>query len=589
MNFFKHLSMRKKLLGGFMLVLIMSLIVSAVSIYSISTTLLTQQNLRVMVTDEMAKVLTLNNSYNKVHSWLHQLQVNPSPQLVAQGKADNEALASLNQSFKQEPHLHFTELIERTMQAVDSLTSSINGRFIEELEAGQYEQADAIFLKEVLPHSSAANADFAELVRDYNDLISQEIINLDMTSNLYLVIGVTCVAIILSLLLSFLIANYVIKHTLRLSEIASIIESGDFNLGVQHDKIPEDEIGTIYHAFIAIGSTLNRIIARVIAVSNAIAEYAEELDESSKSISEGAKSSENRSITVAAAADEMVSTTTDIAKNCHIAQETSENTRMETNEGVEKVRNTVTRIKEQSLQNREDAAKVLQLADQSQKIGSIVSTIDEIADQTNLLALNAAIEAARAGDAGRGFAVVADEVRALAQRTSKSTQEISAMVKTVQADSQAATDSMHRSVEQMEEMADHAGELETTLNNIMSKVNDVNNQIIHIATAAEQQTTATAEISSNMQGITEMAQQSVDVSNHSASMAERCLELIKTLMKDLEFFTLDEKALNQDELNHLAHAQPVSPHIEGEPDVATSEQADDDAGGDNNRPSPMPV
>ncbi len=585
MSFFKHMSMRKKLMGSFAVVLIMSLIVSAVSIYSISNALSVQRSLHLMVAEEMDKVLELNNAYNKVHSWLHQLQVVPSPELVAQGNETNAALEALNESMKSVTFAHFSDLISQTLQSVDSLNQAINANFMRELEAGNYEAADKLFLTEVLPFSSAANAQFAELVRDYSDLISSEIKHLDMTGSLYLVIGITVFAVIFSLFLSILIANYIIKHTLRLSEIAKVLENGNFNLGIDIKQVPADEIGDIYHSYISIGKTLNSTIARVIAVSNAIAEYAHELDESSKSIASGAKTSENRSITVAAAADEMVSTTTDIAKNCHVAQDTSEDTRVETNEGVEKVRTTVNRIKEQSVLTREDAQKVLRLADQSQKIGSIVSTIDEIADQTNLLALNAAIEAARAGDAGRGFAVVADEVRALAQRTSKSTQEISAMVKTVQEDSKAATDSMHRSVDQMEAMADKAGELEVTLNNIMAKVNDVNNQIIHIATAAEQQTTATSEISTNMQGITEMAQQTVDVSDHAASMAEYSVDMIHTLLKDLEFFTLDESSLNRDELNKLAHAQPVSPHIEGEPEVAPPEE---EAAAQEN-PAPMPV
>ena len=88
------------------------------------------------------------------------------------------------------------------------------------------------------------------------------------------------------------------------------------------------------------------------------------------------------------------------------------------------------------------AHEVESLAQQADKIGSIVQLIHEIADQTNLLALNAAIEAARAGETGRGFAVVADEVRKLAERTSKATKDIGGLVSDIRQNSTMAKDAM---------------------------------------------------------------------------------------------------------------------------------------------------
>ena len=122
------------------------------------------------------------------------------------------------------------------------------------------------------------------------------------------------------------------------------------------------------------------------------------------------------------------------------------------------------------------------------------------------------------------------------------------MVATVKADSEAATESMHNSVAQMEDMAEHASELEVTLNSIVQSVSNVNGQIVQIADAANQQTSATAEISSNMQGITEMAQQSVDVSGNAADVSSYCYTLIQSLLKELEFFTLDTDRLNANDL-----------------------------------------
>lgn len=154
-------------------------------------------------------------------------------------------------------------------------------------------------------------------------------------------------------------------------------------------------------------SQLEHIAAGAQQQSRAVAESAQMRDEQRRAIDEV------RSAVVGS--EEAV-------KRTRLAADSGIQTVLETINGMHAIARAVDQVNE----------RMTEMAERNRQIGVIVATIDEISERTNLLALNAAIEAARAGDHGKGFAVVADEVRKLAQRSARSTAEITSLIQSMQ-------------------------------------------------------------------------------------------------------------------------------------------------------------
>jgi methyl-accepting chemotaxis protein len=159
---------------------------------------------------------------------------------------------------------------------------------------------------------------------------------------------------------------------------------------------------------------------------------------------------------------------------------------------------------------RESAELIQKLGIYSAEISTVVGVIKEVADQTNLLALNAAIEAARAGEQGRGFAVVADEVRKLAERTGKSTQDISSMISNIQSAVSAAVDSMHGGQQRVEEGVNLVHSAATKMEQIHAGARDASQAVVEITDALHESTR-------NLQEITELMSNIVSMVEHNGS------------------------------------------------------------------------
>lgn len=323
----------------------------------------------------------------------------------------------------------------------------------------------------------------------------------------YWVSGLTVLLLTLSLLVVFLLVRSMLKPLDAIQTSLEDIAQGNGDLTRRLEYRPDNEIGRICGAFNSFIEKLHGIIAHVADSSLRLASSALQLQQTSRQMSDSIAALSTHSTSLATAGEEMSATSGDIANNCHHAADNATTASTKAGHGADVVGQSIAVMGSIAEQVHNAAKTVEALGARSEQIGAIIGTIEDIADQTNLLALNAAIEAARAGEQGRGFAVVADEVRALAERTTRSTKEIGEMIKAIQRETGMAVATMEQSVREVEAGSAHAAASGQSLQEILEIITDVTEQISQIATAAEEQTATSREISHSVLDLNQMAQQ----------------------------------------------------------------------------------
>ncbi|PIE64907.1 MAG: hypothetical protein CSA26_06125 [Desulfobacterales bacterium] len=336
------------------------------------------------------------------------------------------------------------------------------------------------------------------------------------------------------------IQESIMKLLMEISDLAD----GDLTARAE---VTEEITGAIADSFNSMAEQLSRVVQDVKDASAQVGSSSDDVNQVTRRLSEASEEQAGKIGEAIAAIEEMARSIRQVSENASQSADVSSLALASARDGSDSVRKTneaMAAIKENM---RGTARTIKRLGESSQEIGNIVSLINDIADRTSILALNASIQAASAGEAGRGFAVVAEEVQRLAERSTESTKQIETLISGIQGEISEAGTSMEKSIQYVVDGTELADQAHDKLEEIETVSNQLAGIIQGISERARQQSTESEMITSMMQEVGVLTEQTTSATRETAASMEKITTTSKRLEESIAVFKVETTAEEQQE------------------------------------------
>jgi methyl-accepting chemotaxis protein len=378
----------------------------------------------------------------------------------------------------------------------------------------------------------AMSSHYDEITKGVQNRVSDNFVTLYQVA-----IGTAIVLVFLSFVLSEFITRSITRPLNSLRDLVTNVAK-DYNFTRRATGIGKDEVGQTQESFNHLLEVLQQSLKKVRDIGQSVGQRAEDVATASSELSAASNMVSESSEKMAAGTEEVTVSVTHVAERAQDTDARAREAGALAESGGKVIEDTIDRINRIADYVRNSSTQIEALVQRTESIGIVVNTIKEIADQTNLLALNAAIEAARAGETGRGFAVVADEVRKLAERTSGSTQEISATVGAIQHEAAQTVVAMKNTVTEVEHGVTHAQEALDAIVRIRNSSDEVKMQVEDISVAMREQSVASNSMAQEIEKVAQMAEETSATAQRTAESSTELNVLARDLNRVIDSYTI---------------------------------------------------
>lgn len=281
---------------------------------------------------------------------------------------------------------------------------------------------------------------------------------------------------------------------------------------------------------------MRTVLGRMDDFSAEIGRVVEQVGAAAGQMRKGTEQQDQEVDMVAVAINELSATAVDISKSMVATSDAVQVARKQAQTGENHLSDMTGAVRQVSQQVKLAADEAALLEKRTAEIEQVIKVITDIAEQTNLLALNAAIEAARAGEYGRGFAVVADEVRTLATRTKESTASVRETVDNIVSAMKEVVTSLSSSQAEVDKSGEISASVHQAFQALSHTIEDIAQQSLSVASAAEEQTAVVDEIQQNVESIRHQSSVNTQISEQNERSTQDLREMQQQLSSMVKAF-----------------------------------------------------